>query len=770
MTESPRDRLPELSTEEKASLTSGADFWTLKAIDRIGLPSIMVTDGPHGLRKQSAASDHLGLGDSVPATCFPPAAGLGSTFDPELAERVGVALGVESAIEEVAVILGPGINIKRSPLCGRNFEYVSEDPILSGAIGAGLVTGIQSQGVGSSLKHFAANNQENDRMRSSSDIDARPLREIYLRGFERVVKDAQPWTVMCSYNRLNGVFTSQDPWLLTRVLREEWGFAGLVVSDWGAVSDRVAALAAGLDLEMPGGGGETDRQIVAAVNDGSLPAEVLDTAAGRILDLVGKAQRRPAVAGPLDVEAHHALAREAAGRSIVLLKNDAAPAVGGGEPGVAAPLLPLAAGQRVAVIGEFARTPRFQGGGSSHINPTRVDAAWDGLSAELGERAAFAAGFAYDPGTPAAEQARLRDEAAALAARSDIAVVFLGLTDAEESEGFDREHLDLSPVQLELLDAVLEANPRTVVVLSNGSVVTLPFAERVPAIVEAWLLGQAGGSAIADVLLGEVNPSGHLAETIPHRLEDTPAFGNFPGAFGHVRYGEGVLVGYRWYDARRLEVAYPFGHGLSYTSFVYGEAVIETTEGGDLRVRVPVTNSGDRDGREVVQVYVAPLSSLVERAPRELKAFASVEIPAGETRDVELVVRRDDLAYWDTRVDRFVVEGGQYRVEIGASSRDIRTAVTVEIAGDEVRLPLTEESSIAEVLAHPIAGPIVQAQMAATSGQMDEAMDAGVMGDETIAKMMASFPIGRLASFPGMGIDRQQVAQLIAAANEGEGR
>ena len=358
----------DLTLEEKASLTSGADFWTTKAVDRVGIPSVMMTDGPHGLRKQSGSTDHLGLASSVPATCFPPAVGIGSSWDPEIIERVGAAIGVEAAIEDVAVVLGPGINIKRSPLCGRNFEYFSEDPIVSGVLGAASVRGIQSKGVGTSLKHFAANNQEFDRMRASSDVDPRPLREIYLRGFERVVKDASPWTVMCSYNKLNGVWTSEDPWLLTSVLRDDWGFDGLVVSDWGAVNDRVAGVAAGLDLEMPSSGGRTDAQLVAAVRAGELAESVLDTAAGRAIDLVRKAGRRPAVSGPLDVDAHHALAREAAGRSIVLLKNDGA-------------LLPLADDQKVAVIGAFATEPRFQGAGSSLINPTRIDEALDGLRA-----------------------------------------------------------------------------------------------------------------------------------------------------------------------------------------------------------------------------------------------------------------------------------------------------------------------------------------------------------------------------------------------------
>ncbi|WEK62054.1 MAG: glycoside hydrolase family 3 C-terminal domain-containing protein [Candidatus Microbacterium colombiense] len=750
----------DLTLEEKASLTSGADFWTTKAVDRAGIPSIMMTDGPHGLRKQAGGTDHLGLASSVQATCFPPAVGIGSSFDPEIIERVGAAIGVEAAIEHVAVVLGPGINIKRSPLCGRNFEYFSEDPIVSGVLGAASVRGVQSQGVGTSLKHFAANNQEFDRMRASSDVDPRPLREIYLRGFERVVKDASPWTVMCSYNKLNGVWTSEDPWLLTRVLRDDWGFDGLVVSDWGAVNDRVAGVAAGLDLEMPASGGRTDAQLVDAVRAGTLAESVLDTAAARAIDLVRKAQSRPAVAGPLDVDAHHALAREAASRSIVLLKNDGA-------------VLPLAATQKIAVIGAFAAEPRFQGAGSSLINPTRVDTALDELRAVGGDNVTYAAGFAVTGGAVAASGRSaddLRDEAVAVAAAAEVAVVLVGLPAAEESEGFDRDHIDLPAEQLALLDAVVAANPRTVVVLSNGGVVALPFADRVPAIVETWLLGQAGGGAVADVLYGVVNPSGKLTETVPVRLEDNPSFGNFPGEFGHVRYGEGVLVGYRWYDAKGLAVTYPFGHGLSYTTFEYGAASASVSADGDIVVTLDLTNTGDRDGREVVQVYVAPATSIVQRAPRELKAFSSVALAAGETRTVELVVRREDLAYWDVRVDRWVVEGGDYTVEVAASSRDIRSSAVVAVEGDEVRQDLTMNSSVGDVLAHPVAGPIV---MGALGGFMSELNGADssaasmIPNDEAMQKMMASFPIGRLVGFPGVAVTYEQVEQLIAAANAG---
>lgn len=726
----------ELTLEEKASLTSGADFWTTKAVERAGVPAMMLTDGPHGLRKQAGASDHLGLNESVPATCFPPAVALGSSWDAELAERVGEALGVESVIEDVAVILGPGINIKRSPLCGRNFEYFSEDPIVSGVMGAGLVRGIQSKGAGSSLKHFAANNQETDRLRSSSDVDPRPLREIYLRGFERVIKDAQPWTVMCSYNRLNGVYTSEDPWLLTTLLRDEWGFEGLVVSDWGAINDRVVGLPAGLDLEMPSSRGRTDAELVAAVRDGSLDEEYLDIAAGRILDLIRKVRARAAIAGPLDAAAHHTLAREAAGRSIVLLRNE------GG-------LLPLSPARQVAVIGAFAANPRFQGAGSSQINPTRLDSALDGIRAVAGDSVSYSAGFPLGS-ADTADPVALRDEAVAAASAAEVAVLFLGVPAEEESEGFDRTHIDLPAAQLELVDAVLAVNPNVVVVLSNGGVVALPFADRVPAILEGWLLGQAGGSATADVLYGAVNPSGKLTETIPLRLEDNPSYGNFPGELGHVRYGEGILVGYRWYDAKKLEVAFPFGHGLSYTTFGYGDATASLTASGDVVVTVPVTNTGSVAGREVVQVYTSLADSVVQRAPRELKGFAVVALEPDETTTVEVTLRRSELAYWDVRVDGWVVEGGEYVVEVGASSRDLRSRTSVLIEGESVELPLSLASSIDEVLEHPMAGPALGA-----------VIDAQFGAGSDIIKILGNFPVGRLDGIP---MPREDMEKLIAEA------
>ena len=743
-----------LSVEEKASLTSGESFWRTKAVGDI--PSVMLTDGPHGLRKQREGGDHLGIGDSVPATCFPPAVALGSSWDVELVERVGTALGVESSIEDVAVLLGPGINIKRSPLCGRNFEYLSEDPIVSGVLGAALVRGIQSQGVGASLKHFAANNQEDDRMRSSSDVDPRPLREIYLRGFQRVVEDAQPHTVMCSYNRINGVFASENRWLLTDVLRDEWGFQGLVVSDWGAVSDRVAALRAGLDLEMPGNAGLSDAAVVAAVGDGSLDESVLDASAARVAELATRWADTERVEGPLDVDAHHALAREAAGRSIVLLKNDV-PASDD------RPLLPLAADRSIAVIGAFAEKPRYQGAGSSMIRPTRLDDALTGIRAVAGD-VAYAPGFSLAAEVDADESSRLRDEAVAAASTADVAVVFAGLPARLESEGYDRDDIDLPADQLAVIDAVVAANPRTVVVLSNGGVVTLPFSRTVPAIVEGWLLGQAGGSATADVLFGAVNPSGKLTETVPLRLEDTPAFLNFPGEEGHVRYGEGLFVGYRWYDARRMEVEYPFGHGLSYTTFSYGGASASVTASGDIEVRLTVTNTGERSGREVVQVYTSLAGSHVQRPPRELKGFGVIELEPGASGEVTVTVRREDLAYWDVRADRWVVEGGEYTIEVGASSRDLRVTVSAAVDGDEVRLPLTRESSLGEVLAHPVAGPMVQGALAGMSELFDGAssiMPEGV----SMERMMASFPIGRVGMMSGGQVTPDMIDGLLAAAN-----
>lgn len=741
-------RVSELSTEEKAALTSGKSFWETEGVERVGIPSIYLTDGPHGVRKQREGGDHLGIGDSVPATCFPPAVALGSSWDADLLERVGAALGAEAKAEGVGVLLGPGINIKRSPLCGRNFEYLSEDPILSGRLGAALVNGLQSQGVGGSLKHFAANNQETDRMRVSSDVDERPLREIYLRGFQHVVTHAKPWTVMCSYNRINGVYASEDPWLLTSVLRDEWGFDGVVVSDWGAVNNRVDALVAGLDLEMPSSNGVTDAQLVAAVKDGSLDESVLDTAADRVIGLVQKALDGADASATYDRDAHHALAREVAGRSIVLLKNDGA--------------LPLsaAAGRRIAVIGEFARTPRYQGAGSSQIVPTKLDNALDELTTLAGDATVtFSAGYAVGSDGDAAA---LTSEAVAAAQAADDVVVFLGLPGEDESEGFDREHLELPAVQTALLEAVVATGARVTVVLSNGGVVRVSgWAERVAAIVEGWLLGQAGGGAIADVLFGVVNPSGRLAESIPLRLEDTASYLNFPGENGHVRYGEGLFVGYRDFDARDAAVSFPFGHGLSYTSFAFSGLAVEADADG-ITVSVDVANTGDRDGREVVQVYVSVPGSAVQRPVRELKGFANVAVAAGSTERATVRIPNEDLGYYDTAQERWVVEAGDYEVTVGASSRDLRGTATVSLAGDAGLPLLAFDSTVGEWLAHPVGGQILMGALAQAGGG---GAVAGMLDDPAMRRMAESMPLNRVAAFPGSPVTAEQLHQLVEAAN-----
>ncbi|WP_419993758.1 glycoside hydrolase family 3 C-terminal domain-containing protein [Streptomyces boninensis] len=731
-----------MSLEEQAALGSGADFWTTKAIGRV--PSLLLTDGPHGVRKQTGDTDHLGLADSHPATCFPPATGLAQSWDPALARRIGEALGRESRALGVDVLLGPGINIKRDPRCGRNFEYYSEDPHLTGALAAAWVEGLQSTGTGASLKHFAANNAEHDRMRSNSDVDPRTLREIYLRAFEHVVKTAAPWTVMCSYNRINGVYAAENHWLLTEVLRDEWGFTGAVVSDWGAVGDRVAAVAAGVDLEMPGTGGATDAAVVAAVRAGQLDAAAVERAAGRVAELAAKAQSRTGETVESDVRDHHALAREAAARCLVLLKNDD-------------DLLPLPAAEPLAVIGEFATKPRYQGGGSSHVNPTRLDIPLDEIRAVAGE-VTYAPGFT----TGGDADGELRADAVRTAAAAPAAVLFLGLAAHQESEGFDRDDIELPADQLQLLTEVLRAQPRTTVVLSHGGVLRLaPVAAAAPAILDAALLGQAGGGAIADVLFGKVNPSGRLAETIPVRLQDTPAYLNFPGENSLVRYGEGIHVGYRWYDARDMEVTYPFGHGLSYTTFAYADLDLLADAAG-ITARVTVTNTGERAGAEVVQFYASKPGSAVTRPPRELKGFAVVPLEPGESRQVTVLLRRADLAYWETRADRWIVEDGDYEVSVGASSRDIRLRLRVEVIGDELRLPLTLDSTLGELQAHP-EGAAVLPELAGPAAGGDDGGE-GALGID-LARMMASIPIRRIVDLGMGGVTLEELERALAVAN-----
>ena len=679
----------DLTLEEKAALTSGTNPWSLGNVAAKGLPNYTITDGPHGLRK-ARNTESMDVEENVPATCFPPAAGMACSWNPELVERVGEAMGEECIQEQVAVILGPGVNIKRNPLGGRCFEYWSEDPYLAGHTAVGIVKGVQSKGVGTSLKHFAANNQETDRLRISATISPRAMREIYLPAFEYIVKTAQPWTVMCSYNKINGVFSSQNRWLLTDVLRGEWGFQGIVMSDWGAVSDRVAALNAGLNLEMPPS--DTDDQIVAAAKDGRIPAAQLDEMAQGMIDLVAKA--RPAMSRDgyrYDVDAHNEVARQAAVESMVLLKNEDA-------------TLPVAKGAKIAVIGEFARTPRYQGAGSSLINPTKLTSFLDAIE-ERGVAADFAPGFTLDD---AAQDPALTEQAVTAAQQADVVLLFLGLPAAYESEGFDRTTLDIPAKQVEVLDAVAAANPNVAVVLSNGSVVSMPWRGRAKAILETWLLGQAGGAALADVIFGGETPSGKLAQTIIDDVNDDPSAMNWPGEEGHVDYGEGVFVGYRYHDTFRKQVTYPFGYGLSYATFDVHDATVAKTGPRTAEVTVTVTNTSDVAGAETVQVYVAPPKAKVARPVHELKGFAKVALEPGESKNVTIALDDRAFAYWSERFDDWHVEGGTYTVEVGVSSRDIVSRIDVEIDDDGKIMNLDEWSTFGEWLDDPIGAPILQ--------------------------------------------------------------
>ena len=726
-----------LPLERKVLLLSGQDFWSTPPVEEAGLPSVVLTDGPHGVRRQQGDFDRIGLLASVPATCFPPAVAVASSWDPQVAERIGAAVGAEARAIGVPVVLGPGVNIKRSPLCGRNFEYYSEDPLLAGVLAAAHVRGQQAQGVGASVKHFAVNNQETQRMQVSADVDERTLREIYLPAFERVVTESQPATVMCAYNKVNGVYASQHRWLLTEVLRDEWRFAGAVVSDWGAVDDRVAALEAGLDLQMPGDSGAGNRLVVAAVQAGRLAESVVDRSVRRVAAL---AELVSEPTDGFDVDAHHALARELAAGCAVLLKNDGA--------------LPLAAGARVAVVGEFARTPRYQGGGSSHVNATRVDDALTALQdvATVG----FAPGFTLDG---SGDAAALREEARAVARDADVTVVFAGLADSDESEGFDRTTIDLPAAQVELIRAVAEVSRRTVVVLSSGGVVSLEdWHDDVDAVLAGFLLGQAGGSALADLLTGAVEPSGRLAETIPLRLADTPSHLNFPGEQGHVRYGEGVMVGYRHFTTVDRPVRYPFGHGLGYTTVETGDLQVQPTGDDRAGVSLTVTNTGERAGRHVVQVYVATTAGPVRRPARELRAFTKVPLEPGESRTVTLELERRAFAYWDIREGDWVVAPGEYTVQIGRSCTDIVAERTVTLAGDVVVPELTLGSSVAEWFAHPVVGPQLLEGFLATMPDGAGEMHQGML------QMIGSMPMRRFAADFGAAIPAEELNRLIAAA------
>ncbi len=678
--------ISQMTLEEKATLCTGASNWSTTPIERLGVPEMIVSDGPHGVRR--VADIHSMGQHSLPATCFPTASCTASTWDVDLIKQMGIALAEECIALNVDVLLGPGANMKRSPLGGRNFEYFSEDPFLAGELAANFINGVQSKGVGTSLKHFAANNQEFQRFSISADIDERTLREIYLPAFEKAVKQAQPWTVMCSYNKVNGTFASEHDQLLNEILKEEWGFEGLVVSDWGAVRNRVAALKSGLDWEMPGPQDLRVKAVVEAIRSGKLDEAVLDESVRRILRIVFKAKETPK-GGDFDVEAHHELARKIAADGMVLLKNDG--------------LLPLNGQHHIAVIGQSAENAHFQGGGSSHINPTRVAMPYK----ELQSRAENAE-LTYAEGYPTDNSFRqdMIDKAVELAQVADVALLYIALPTFKESEGYDRQDLDLTEQQVALIKAVSKVQPKTVVVLNNGAPVAMTeWMNGVSAVLEGWMMGQAGGAALADILFGRVCPSGKLAETFPLKLADTPSHINWPGGAGRVNYGEGIFIGYRYYEARELPVLFPFGHGLSYTTFEYSNAKVSSNNFKDvdgLTVTVNITNTGKLAGKEIVQVYVHDHKSDLIRPQKELKGFAKVELQPAETKTVSISLDFRAFAYYHPEYKQWITEDGDFDILIGASSADIRSHLSATLQST-LNLPcvLDIESTMREWMADP---------------------------------------------------------------------
>ncbi len=674
--------LKELTLEEKASLCSGSDFWHTKSVDRLEIPRIMVSDGPHGLRKNIENAQNPN--EAIKAVCFPTASALACSFDRKLLETMGKALGEECQAENVSVILGPGCNIKRSPVCGRNFEYFSEDPYLASEMACAHIKGVQSKGVGTSLKHFACNNQETRRLTCDEKIDERTLREIYLSAFEAAVKKAKPWTIMCSYNRINGVHSSQNKWLLTDVLRDEWDFKGLVMSDWGAVDDRVEGIKAGLDLEMPASFGKNDKLIVEAVNKGELSTEELDKCVRRVLELVDRAEesRSDAV---WDKEKQHELARKISAQCSVLLKNED-------------DILPLDKNDKICFIGYFAQKPRYQGGGSSHINSFKVTSALEAVKEYC--EVEYAQGYITDEDKT---DEKLLKEALECAARNDKVVIFAGLPDAFESEGYDRTHMRMPECQLELIEKISEINKNVVVVLHNGSPVEMPFINNIKALLEVYLGGQAVGGAVCDLLFGKVNPSGKLAETFPVKLSDNPSYLNFPGTGDDVQYREGIFVGYRYYEKKEMPVLFPFGFGKSYTTFEYGNMTVsseEINENKTLTVTCEITNTGKRDGMEIVQLYIRDKESSVIRPIKELKGFEKVALKAGETKKVAFHLEKRSFAYYEPSISDWFVEYGEFEILIGASSQDIRLSKSVYVNSD-VKLPMYFDfnSTVGDVMA-----------------------------------------------------------------------
>lgn len=760
-----KELVSKMTLEEKAGLCSGADFWHTKGIERLGIPSVMVSDGPHGLRKQEDEADHLGINDSIKAVCFPAGCATASSFNRELITELGETIGEECQAENISTVLGPALNIKRSPLCGRNFEYYSEDPLVSTEMAGALVHGVQSKNVGTSPKHFVANNQEYHRMTSSSEVDERTMREIYLASFEGMVKKEKPWTIMNSYNKLNGTYLCENKDMLTDVLRKEWGFDGYVMTDWGAMNERVEALKAGCNLEMPSSGGATDKEITEAVQNGTLAESVLNERCVELLNIIFRYEEKRNKTAVFQRETDHETARRIEEECIVLLKNEN-------------DVLPLSSNEKVAFIGKYAKTPRYQGGGSSHINSFKVESAMDAvefLKNIKKENIIFAQGF--DDVEDRIDE-ELMKEAVKTARNADTAVIFAGLPDNFESEGYDRKHMRMPDCQNALIEAVAEVQSNMIVVLHNGAPVEMPWIDRVKAVLEVYLGGQAVGGATVNVLYGNINPSGHLAETFPLRLQDTPCYLNYGGEHDKSVYSEGVFVGYRYYTSKDMEVLFPFGHGLSYTTFSYGNFSVSQEnmkESEKLTVSVDVTNTGERTGKEVIQLYVAPKGGTIIRPVRELRAFEKIELAPGETKTVKFILDRRAYAYWNTEIHDWHVESGDYEIQIGKNAQEMVLSKSVYIES-EIVIPklFTMNSTMGEIMDNPkgkaALEQIMRGIMGEDAGQMEQqALQGGgdAISAEMMAAMMEAMPLRQLVSFVP-GVTKEAINQLLTVLNRQE--
>lgn len=742
----------QMTLEEKASLCSGEDFWHTKKVERLGVPQIMVSDGPHGLRKQKDGADATEMNDSITAVCYPAGCASASSFNRALLKEMGEALGEACQAEGVSIILGPAVNIKRSPLCGRNFEYYSEDPYLTGEIATSLIKGVQSQNVGTSIKHYMANSQENRRLTSDSKIDERTMREIYMPAFETAVKESRPWTVMCSYNRINGVYAAENKYLLTDVLRDEWGFEGIVVSDWGAVNDRVAGVKAGLDLEMPSSCGVNDRLIVEAVRNGNLDEAILDQMVCRILEMVYRFVENRDDHAVFDRDAQHALSKKVAEESLVLLKNEG--------------VLPLNKEQKIAFIGQYAEKPRYQGGGSSHIKSYKVTGAWEVVK-DL-PNMTYAKG--YDDKTDTIDE-ELVAEAVETAKNADVAVIFAGLPDSFESEGFDREHMQMPKSQNYLIEEVAKVQPNVVIVLHNGSPVEMPWIHNVKGVLEAYLGGEAVGEAECSIFFGEVNPSGKLAESFPVKLEDNPSYLYYGGEGDNVEYREGVFVGYRYYDKKKVDVLFPFGYGLSYTTFAYSNLKLDKkhmTNQDVLTVTVDVTNTGNVVGKEIVQLYVKDVESEAIRPEKELRGFEKVELQPGETKTVTFTLGERAFAYFNMDIHDFYVESGDFCICIGKSSKDICLEEVVYVEGTKTvpkkyHLNTTIGEFMKEEKMVKYIQPLLENSTLATASDV-----TGDGGDSGMQDAMLNYtPLRGLISFQkAPGLDFAKLQEIVDEANK----